>query len=400
VRVGAVAIALAALAAGCGAAERQDHAPVTESPTTVGPVVTIRIGYLGDLGSGGTVVSKAVQDGERLAVQQYAGNSHDIDVVIETVSTGGTTAGAAAAARTLLSDHVAAVIGPQSVEEAEGSGPVLAHAGIPSLSPTVTATTLPSSSWSGFFRVVADDMQQGVAEANEIVDNLGRRQVAVASGTSTSDQARVSAAQAQIATDGGTVVATTGATATATGAGASSPQGTLVPATAANQIVASGADGVLVSAPGPVARTLVADLDTDGFKGSILLAVDATTSTGFLTPLGASADGAYVASPANDTSSQAANGGDSLEFRDTYRAAFGQVPPSWAAEAYDATNFVLAGISAGSTTAATLSSYLTKHSWTGIAETLDFTTGGVETHPRVWISQVQNGTLTQLGPAS
>jgi branched-chain amino acid transport system substrate-binding protein len=387
-RVGAVLVVLG-LAAGCGPAERQDHSPVSASSTTIGPVVTIRIGYLGDLAHGGTVVSKAVQDGERLAVQQFAGSGHNVNVLIETASTNGTTAGAASAAKTLVADHVAAVIGPQSTKEALGAGPVLAQAGIPELSPTVTSTTLPTT-WSGFFRVVADDTQQGTAEADELVNNLGRRQVALVGENDPDDQARITAAVAQVAADKGTV--TTTLTASSTGP---SPA-----VTDADQVLASGADGVLISEAGPLARSLVSDLEADGFQGSILLAADATVSPGVLDSLGTSADGAYEASPANDTSTQASSGGSALEFRDTYRAAFGRVPPPWAAESYDATNFVLAGIEGGATSSGPLASYLSGHSWAGISETLNFATGGIEAHPKVWISQIQDGVLTQLSSVS
>jgi branched-chain amino acid transport system substrate-binding protein len=387
------------LLGGCGAAGRRDVSPATRPSTTLGPAVTIRIGYLGDLAQGGTTVSRAVRDGERLAVQQFASDKTSINVLVEEASTGGTVAGAGAAARRLITDHVVAVIGPQSTREAEGAGPVLAAAGIPTLSPTVTATTLPSSTWTGFLRVVADDGQQGRAEADELVDTLARQEIAVVAGTSSADRTRIEAADTEIVADGATVAASVSlpAVQAVTGRRVGGRGSAVI---AADRVVASGADGVFISASPAWARAVVAALETDGFSGSILLAADVATSTQVLDGLGASADGTYVASPANNTAALAVNGGPALEFRDTFRAAFGKIPPVWAAEAYDATDVVLAGISAGSTTPALLRSYLASHSWKGVTSTLQFGSDGSPLHPHVWVSEVKSGTLTQIGEAS
>ncbi len=325
-------------------------------------------------------MSKAVLDGERLGVQQYD-NRSNVTVMIETASTGGTTGGAAAAAKRLVADHVAAVIGPQSTREALGSGPVLGAAGIPALTPTVTATSLPSASWKAFLRIVADDQQQGVAEADEMVDTLGRRHVAIVTGPTRADSARMSAAATEIAADGSAVAVST-------------PTG----AEAADRVVASGADGVIISSPSDQARALVSALHAGGFTGSVLVAADADTSTRVLDRLGATADGTLLASPATDSEALAASGNQSaLGFRDTFRAAFGRIPPAWAAESYDATEFVLAGLSAGSTTAALLAAYLEGHSWRGVASTLQFAAGGAQLHPHVWMSQIRGGEPTQIG---
>jgi ABC-type branched-subunit amino acid transport system substrate-binding protein len=385
--------------AGCGATGRHDVSPATRPSTTLGPTVTIRIGYLGDLASGGTAVSRAVKDGELLAVQQFASDKTSVSVLIEKASTDGTTVGAAAAARRLIAEHVVAVVGPQSTREAEGSGPVLAAAGIASLSPSVTSTDLPSSGWPGFLRVVADDGQQGGAEADEIVEKLGRQQIALVTGAASGDQTRITSATDQIAVDGATVAVSVSLPSVQAGR-SRRPGGRGAADAAADRVVAAGADGVLISASPAWARAVVAALVADGFRGSILVATDITTSTQALDGLGASADGAFLASPVDNTAAIAVNGGPALEFRDTFRAAFGIIPPPWAAEAYDASAFVLGAVSAGSTTAPLLRSYLGSHPWKGITSTLQFGPDGSPLHPHVWVSQVKDGIVTQIGEAS
>ncbi|HEY1733726.1 MAG TPA: ABC transporter substrate-binding protein, partial [Acidimicrobiales bacterium] len=322
------------------------------------------------------------------AVQQYSDDKTTTTVVLETASTDGTTKGAARAARRLIDDHVVAVIGPQTVKEADGSGPVLAAAGIPALTATVTSTSLPISSWPGFLQVVADDAQQGAAEADELVDTLGRRQIALVAGTSAGDRARSSAAATEVTGDGATVAVSTSVTSS----------GSVT--TAADQVVASGADGVFISVSPDEAQAVVSALSVAGFTGSVLLAADATSSPSVLDGLAATMSGALVASPADDTSIGAVDGGAALEFRDTFRAAFGEIPPPWAAESFDATKFVLAGISAGCTTPALLLNYLQGHDWAGVSSTIQFATGGGQLHPHVWVSQARAGKLVQISEAS
>ena len=101
----------------------------------------------------------------------------------------------------------------------------------------------------------------------------------------------------------------------------------------------------LLSGSAPAARNLVADLSNDGYQGAILIASDTPSSV--LRPLGSQADGVYVAGPVDDSTAAAASGGAALVFNDAYRAAFGAEPPLWSAEAYDATNILLATVASG-----------------------------------------------------
>ena len=78
------------------------------------PVIPVKIGFLGAMTGAGAAVNRAVENGERLAVSQFAGDHPRFDLVLNVRSTDGTPAGAAAAARRLVADGVLAVIGPQA----------------------------------------------------------------------------------------------------------------------------------------------------------------------------------------------------------------------------------------------------------------------------------------------
>ncbi|HLI00044.1 MAG TPA: ABC transporter substrate-binding protein [Acidimicrobiales bacterium] len=385
---GTLAVGVAVGLAGCDGGGRRGVAPPPKTTTTLGPKPTIRIGYLGDEAAGGTLVSRAVRQGELLAVQQFASGGGNVDVVMKSASTGGTESGAAAAARTLVADHVVAVVGPQSYKELRGAEPVLARAGIPELTATLTAPTLPSG-WADVIRVVADDAQQGSLEADELVRKLRCKQVAVVRGEGPGDRPRVAAAATEVTADGATVVADLTV-------GSSGRAATRTAATAAGQVVGSGADGVLVSAPAAASRAVVAALSEAGYKGRILVATGVSVTPYVLDPLGPAADGALVASPASDNLGQATAGGPALDFRDTFRAAFGQVPPRWSAEAYDATDWVLAAVRGGATTPGMVRSHLAAHAWTGVTSTLSLGAGGVQADPPMWFSQVRDGAPVQL----
>jgi ABC-type branched-subunit amino acid transport system substrate-binding protein len=151
---------------------------------------------------------------------------------------------------------------------------------------------------------------------------------------------------------------------------------------------------VYFSGPAPTARTLVADLIGDGYQGVVMIASDLAPTV--LAPLGSTADGVYVMSPADAPAAIAAGGGAGLVFTDAYRAAFGTEPPVWAAEAYDATNIVLAAVASGATTGPAVADYLYNHSWPGVTRRLTFNSSGDQIDPPVFVSRINNGVAEQI----
>ena len=368
-RAGAVLAALVAVGGGCGGGRPAVSPPDPTSTTgQVAPVIPVKIGFLGAMTGAGAAVSRAVENGERLAVSQFAGDHPRFDLVLDVRSTDGTPAGAAAAARRLVADGVLAVIGPQAAGGVQAALPVLSAAGIPAVTATATTTELGESGWTSFFRVVADDQQQAVADAQELVTSLHVASLAVVAGTAASDRSQAAWVSSE-ATGLGASVGLEASVTTAAGAEVT-----------AAQIVASGVAGVFFSGSAPAARSLVADLSNDGYQGAILIASDAPSSV--LRPLGSQADGVYVAGPVDDSTAAAASGGAALVFNDAYRAAFGAEPPLWSAEAYDATNILLAAVASGAPTGPAVIEYLFNHTSAGVTEVVSFDSNGDQSDPR------------------
>jgi branched-chain amino acid transport system substrate-binding protein len=84
-------------------------------------------------------------------------------------------------------------------------------------------------------------------------------------------------------------------------------------------------------------------------------------------------------------------------FGNAYQTANNSPPGTYSAQAYDATNFILAAIRAGNTTSTAINSYLASHSYTGMVGTLRFNAKGEINSPAVEAYQVQNGTINPVG---
>jgi ABC-type branched-subunit amino acid transport system substrate-binding protein len=468
-------VALAALltvgAGACGSHVGGRVGPTTPSGS-YGPPLTLSLGFIGHLRGLGASTALAVEQGERLAVSQYAGGAPGVDVVLDQATSDGTAAGAASAARRLVADRVVAIIGPQTATELQGAGPVLAAAGIPTLSvstadsapdavpptsgapttvapgtvapatvapatvapatvspatvaprtspatprPTgsrppaaatggrgvVSAASTPTSTTTApgpsgpvpsagtvpwLFRLAADNAQQGTAAAGELTSELGATTLAVVSGPAGPDRVRARAVVAAARLGGATVAVR------ATISGRSHL------ASMAMRIVGSGASGVYASGPTGTVGALIGALDAAGYQGVIVVAAGDGSPQAVRRGLGPDADGVYVLSPADDTAAAAAGGGSALVFDDAYRAAFGQVPPIWSVEAYDATRFVLAAVSGGAATAAAVGAYLLGHTWSGVGTQLAFTSEGALVSPPVFVSRVERAAVVQTGLA-
>src|SRR5262249_49276251 len=110
----------------------------------------------------------------------------------------------------------------------------------------------------------------------------------------------------------------------------------------------------------------------------------------------APAEGAYLSCAcADETSNPAAQ-----SFVTAYRGAYGTAPAIYSAEAYDATNFVLGAIKAGDTATSAINNYLGSNSYTGITKTIKFLPNGNVSGGTIYVYQVKNGKIVQIGVTS
>jgi branched-chain amino acid transport system substrate-binding protein len=144
------------------------------------------------------------------------------------------------------------------------------------------------------------------------------------------------------------------------------------------------------------AGRLVNQLRAGGYKG-LFMSGDGSEDARFVSDAGgAPAEGALLSCACADTT----NNPSAQSFNAAYRAAFGSAPAIYSAEAFDATNAVLAGIKAGNTTGPTLNTYLTSANYPGITKTVKFQTDGNIFGSTIYIYEVKSGKITQIGTSS
>ena len=112
---------------------------------------------------------------------------------------------------------------------------------------------------------------------------------------------------------------------------------------------------------------------------------------------GAPAEGAYLSCACADATKHPRRPSRSSS---AYRAAYGTAPAIYSAEAFDATNFVLAAIKSGATTPSAINSYLASNSYTGVTKTVKFQPNGNVSGGTIYVYQVKSGQIVQIGTTS
>ncbi|GMA87290.1 hypothetical protein GCM10025868_25400 [Angustibacter aerolatus] len=103
----------------------------------------------------------------------------------------------------------------------------------------------------------------------------------------------------------------------------------------------------------------------------------------------AAADGAVVTCPCVPAER-------ATTFAAAYRGAFGRDAGTYAAETYDGTRALLAGIDAGATDRAALNRYLSTYRAEGVAGRVGWTSAGEPAHAVVWAYEVRGGRFEPL----
>ena len=141
------------------------------------------------------------------------------------------------------------------------------------------------------------------------------------------------------------------------------------------------------------AGRLIKQLKAAGFTG-VFMSGDGSEDSHFIADAGgAPAEGVYLSCACEDTT----NSSNAAAFNTAYKAMFGSAPAIYSAEAYDATNFILAALKAGDTTTSAINSYLGSNSYVGITKTLKFQSDGNVTGGTIFMYQVKGGKIVQIG---
>jgi branched-chain amino acid transport system substrate-binding protein len=382
--------------AACSSSSKTTTPPTTSSsgaatPTTASSgtgssgATSVKIGFFGALTGADAQLGINIENGVKLAISQYNAASPSVKVTLDAFDSQGDPSQASNGAQKLISDKDVAVIGPAFSGESEVADPIFEQAQIPNVSASATATDLAQKGRKYFHRVVADDSAQGPADADYLVKTKGATTVAVIDDSSSYGEGLGDSVRATLKTNGGKDVLDDHI----------DPKGSDYGATV-NKVLAAKPGAVFFGGYYDAAGRLVNQLRAKGYTG-LFMSGDGSEDARFVSDAGGSpAEGAFLSCACADTT----NNPNAQSFNAAYRAQFGSAPAIYSAEAFDATNSVLAAIKAGNTTGPTINTYLATISYQGITKTIKFQPDGNIFGSTIYIYEVKSGKIVQIGTST
>lgn len=386
-----VAVAALGLAACSSSSKPKSSASTSGSGSSGSGGATLKLGFFGALTGSDAQLGINIEDGEKLAIAQYNRGNPKNPVSIDAFDSQGDPAQANNGATKLINDKVVAVIGPAFSGESAAADPVFEQAQIPNVSASATNTKLAQNGWKFFHRALADDSLQGPADANYLAKTLKLTSVAVIDDNSVYGKGLADAVRKQLPSDGAKDVLDDHV----------DPNGADYGSTV-NKIVSANAQAVFYGGYYDAAGRMVKQLRAAGYKGAFMSG-DGSEDNRFISDAGGSigqpgsaAEGSYLSCACADVN----NDPSAASFVSAYKSMFSTAPAIYSAEAFDATNFVLAAIKAGNTTPSAINNYLSSNSWSGVTKTIKFLPNGNVSGGTIYVYKVENGNIVQIGTTS
>jgi branched-chain amino acid transport system substrate-binding protein len=302
------------------------------------------------------------------------------------------------AAQAALNDSsVMAVVGPAFSGASAAADPIYAQANLADVTPSATNPALQTHGWGDFFRVVANDNQQGPADADYVVQKLGAKKVYAIDDASSYGQGLVSAFETEAKAKGATLTHDTvpGTTQCQGGTGNVQEYG-------AESTKVKAADPQVVFYAGYYCdfALLTKALRSGGYTGQ-LMSDDGSENTDYITQAGATdAAGALMSCACADITK--ASSSAAKDFVSGFTALAKQAPGTYSGEAYDATNTIIDVMKSlgKNMTRAGVVSGLHGVSYQGLTKTVKFQPDGDIAGNAVYIYKVEGSNLVQLGTVS
>lgn len=367
----------------------------TASQAASKPVLVI--GYQGPMTGGNAVYGTDEEPGVAVAINK-ANASGKLPFTLKLKvydDQGDPTLAPTQAQAAVANKNLVAVVGPAFSGATIASEPYYASNNVAIVSPSATRVSLAYLGYDNFFRVVADDGVQGPADADYVVKTLKAKSLYVVNDGSAYGSGLASNFAGQAKTDGAsittaTVLQTTGCSGTASATEYSA---------AAAQVVAAKPDLMFYGGYSCDLSLFLGALNAAGYTGKVMSGdgsdnVQLVTGT---TPNSA-ANGVYLTC--------ACSSSVPAWFASAYKAVSGidVSKATYPAESYDATNAIinvlktLKPASIGKLRSEVVNG-LHSISFKGITKTISFEPGGNIAGTAIYVSQVQNGNLKQLGLA-
>jgi branched-chain amino acid transport system substrate-binding protein len=206
----AVAIALAAVIAGCGKKE-EAPAPKAEAPRPI-ETATVKIGAASPLTGPQAHIGIDIRNGVQLAIEdanaqgvEIGGRKVKFELVAEDDEANPTKA--TTVAQKLVDSKVVAVVGHFNSGASIPASKIYSDAGVPQISPSSTNPKYTQQGFKTTFRVVAHDDQQGPTLGRYALQNLKAKSVAVIDDSTAYGQGLADAFERTVKEGGAKVVA-------------------------------------------------------------------------------------------------------------------------------------------------------------------------------------------------
>jgi branched-chain amino acid transport system substrate-binding protein len=390
IKVGVVGIAAALALTACSNSKKSGGlsggstaASGGGSSSCNGTGTAYKIGFQGPLTGDNKQLGINELNGEQLAIDQ-ANAKKDLCFTLTLLQSddGGTAAGAPAAAAALLQDPaVVGVIGPSFSGATAAVGAKYSEAGLALISPSATNETLTSQGFKTFHRVVPTDGVEGKATADYLATKFKTAFVVDDASTYGQGVAQVVTTELKakgIKVDTQSIAPTTDYSAVAT------------------KVASSGDEAMYYGGYDAQAGLLAKALKLAAYKGYEISGNGGKSSV-FSSTAGADGDGYFFACGCLDATTAPA----AADFNKAYTAKFNTPPSTYSPEAFDATNAMIAAMTAaqktGQVTRASVETAVNGLDYKGITTEVKFASTGEVAQATVNLYEQKNGTIVLLG---
>ncbi|MGI8331040.1 bifunctional serine/threonine-protein kinase/ABC transporter substrate-binding protein [Actinomadura scrupuli] len=347
-----------------------------------GPVKTVKIAFAGQLTGPSASIGLALQRGAKLAVNEYNATRPRISAEFAQYDTQGESAIAATTAHKMVADGIAAVVGPGFSGESQSAGPILEQAKVPSVSPAASGSGLSTNGWRYWHRIVPSITATARA-TGELLARTGPERVLVIDDEETFTQDTANQVSDVLTAKG---IAITKLRISSRDSDHSAAVATLKK---------SGADAIFYGGFYTPAGTLIKQTRAAGVTARFFL-TDYSLAADFVKTAGSGdAEGAILTcgclNPAASKESRV------RDFAGRYRSVYGEAPPYYSAEGYDAASAVLAALKAGKSTAEEINACLATLDVPGLAQRLRFAASGDNAAGTTYAYEVKSGVISLIG---
>jgi branched-chain amino acid transport system substrate-binding protein len=370
VRVGASLLIASLALSACGT-----KGGSTDTAAGGGKQCDLKIGMFGALTGPNANLGIYIQNGAKLALDQYNAKNSDCKVTLAPFDSQGDPTQAPGLAKKAIDDKkIVGIVGPAFSGESKAADPLFNEANLVAITPSATNPALAENGWKTFFRALGNDDTQGPAAARYIKDELKSTKAYVIDdaseyGKGLADIVRRDLAALLVGKD--TV---------------QTKQTDFGPSV--TKVKASGADAVFFGGYAPEAAPLVKQLRDAGWKGTFV-SDDGTKDQSYIDNAKSSAEGTILTCPCAPPDS-------APEFAAAYKKAYNTDPNTYSGEGFDSAQILLDGIAAGKDRAGMVD-FVKAYDKKGVTKQLKFDAKGESSDKTVYAYKVEGGKVVTIG---